>query len=90
MCGTRDAALNWSLGYTRVLLKLGFVKGSSSPCTFYHETRRISTAVHGDDFVSEGALADLQWMDKALKAYFQLKIDIMGADAASEKGTKTP
>ena len=24
--GTRDAALNWSLEYTRVLLKLGFVK----------------------------------------------------------------
>ena len=32
--GTRDAALNWSLEYTRVILLLGFVKGSSSPCTF--------------------------------------------------------
>ena len=32
--GTCGAAVHWSLGYGRVLAKLGFVKGASSPCTF--------------------------------------------------------
>ena len=83
--GTRDAALNWSLEYSRVLLKLGFTKGASSPCTFYHAERKIATAVHGDDFASGGSLEDLQWMDKRPKEYFELKTDIMGAGPSLEK-----
>ena len=65
--GTRDAALNWSEEHTRVLLAMGFVKGERSPCTFYHPSRSICLTVHGDDFVSVGALEDLTWMDVELK-----------------------
>lgn len=83
--GTRDAALNWSLEYTRVLLQVGFAKAASSPCTFYHAERTISTAVHGDVFVSEGSLKELQWMGRRLKAVFELKTDIMGAGPTLEK-----
>jgi hypothetical protein len=52
--GTRDAALNWSQAYSEVLQKMGFAKGSSSPCSFYHKELAIRTVVHGDDFMSEG------------------------------------
>ena len=47
--GTRDAAANWADKYTDVLLGLGFSKGDSSPCTFFHVERSIRLTVHGDD-----------------------------------------
>ena len=34
LCSTGDAALNWSLNYTKVLEDIGFAKGASSPGTF--------------------------------------------------------
>ena len=41
--GTRDAAYNWTETYTNVLVeKMGFSKGESSPCSFYHERRRLT------------------------------------------------
>jgi hypothetical protein len=58
--GTRDAAYNWTEAYTRFLVeKLGFEKGITSPCSFYHRQRKIKVAVHGDDFVSEGVKKEL-------------------------------
>ena len=35
--GTRDAALNWAQAYSEVLEGMGFVKGRSSPCSFYYQ-----------------------------------------------------
>ena len=49
--GTRDAALNWAQAYSEVLLAMGFVKGASSPCSFFHQAWDIRTVVHGDDFL---------------------------------------
>ena len=34
--GTRDAAQNWEDEYIRVMCKLGFQQGKSSPCVFHH------------------------------------------------------
>ena len=45
--GTRDAAFNWAQCYTKELLTLGFKKGATSPCTFWHPQRGIRLAVHG-------------------------------------------
>ena len=50
MYGTRDAAKGWEAKYCDVLLKLGFKRGSSSPCLFIHKSRNIRLCVHGDDF----------------------------------------
>ena len=76
--GTRDAAANWAQAYTKVLLDIGFVKGASSPCTFYHPLKNICLAVHGDDFVSAGSLSCLKWLDETLKGSFQIKTEILG------------
>ena len=35
--GTRDAALNWAQLYSELLIKMGFSKGLSSPCSFFHQ-----------------------------------------------------
>ena len=86
--GTRDAALNWARIYTEVLESLGFVKGRSSPCAFFHAGRQIRTVVHGDNFVSEGADPDLRWMDAAMKLKFSLKTEIMGGDEGDVKKLK--
>lgn len=76
--GTRDAAVNWSLAYTKVLTKLGFEKGASSPCTFLHPGRNVKLAVHGDDFVCEGREGDLRWPAEELQKAFEVNVEIMG------------
>ena len=63
-----------------MLIKLGFTKGESSPCAFYHSERGIQTVVHGDDFVSEGEKGHLLWLDKQMKLSFELKTEILGPD----------
>lgn len=83
--GTRDAALNWAECYTSKLLALGFSKGASSPCTFFHEGRGIRLAVHGDDFVSEAPAADLKWLDVELKKHFTMKSQTLGPDVGECK-----
>ena len=45
-------------------------------------------AVHGDDFVSEGKLADLQWVEAQLKQNFQIKTELVGADPRLLKEVK--
>ena len=65
--GTRDAALNGAQAYSEVLLGMGFTKGLSSPCTFFHEVWGIRTVVHGVDFLSEGSGESLEAMDQELR-----------------------
>ena len=42
-------------------------------------------AVHGDDFVSEGAKEDLKWFDGALAKELQIKTEILGPDEGEVK-----
>ena len=76
--GTRDAALNWA--DTKVFLAKGYKKGLSSPCSFHHEEWDLSTAVHGNDFLTEGPIESLQKMNLALEVSFQVKTEIIGPD----------
>ena len=78
--GTSDAALNWAQVYSEVLEKMGFRKGQSSPCSFFHEEWQIRTVVHGDDFLSEGPDASLRKMDAEMKKTFSLKTEVLGGD----------
>ena len=79
--GTRDAALNWARAYSEVLEGIGFVKGLSSPGSFYHPGWAVRTVVHGDDFVSEGHEDSPKKMDAAMNKVFSLKTDILGGGA---------
>ena len=80
--GTRDAAYNWTETYTKVLCEvLGFEKGASSPCTFFHKKRQLKTVVHGDDFFTEGTPKELQQLDKDLEKHFEMKTEVLGPNS---------
>ena len=76
--GTRDAAQNWAKAYTDFLVSIGYMKGTASPCNFYHPIRDISTTVHGDDFTSTGSEAALRWLDGQLRSRFDMKTELLG------------
>ena len=57
---------------------MGFVKGLSSPCSFYYEAWGIQTVVHGVDVLSEGPGDKLKAMDADIMKSFALKTEIFG------------
>ena len=46
----------------------------SSPVAFYHEDKKISLVVHGDDFTFVGCQDALKWIEKLMKSWYQLKV----------------
>ena len=86
--GTRDAALNWAQAYSGVLEGLGFKKGASSPCAFFHAGWGIRTVVHGDDFLSEGPSENLKKMDREMRKTFSLKTEVLGPDPGDVRAIK--
>ena len=83
--GTRDAAQNWQNTVERNLKKIGFKQGSASGSVYYHGGRNISTLVHGDDYVSVGAEADLEWLRVELENDYDIKTTIVGRRRGLEK-----
>ena len=72
--GTRDAASAWNSCIQEVLVnELGFTRGLTSPCLFYHPGRNLRVLAHGDDFVSLGAPADLYQFRRELEARWLMK-----------------
>jgi hypothetical protein len=58
--GTRDAASLWQECLAQHLAEIGFVRGRSSPCVFFHAGRKLRTLVHGDDYASVGCVDELE------------------------------
>ena len=79
--GTRDAAQNWSIEYTRMLEQVGFVAGKASPCNFTHRTRDLSVTVHGDDFTTTGPESELIWLRSAMEQKYEIKSSILGPES---------
>ena len=67
MYGTRDAAANWEDKYSSLLESMGFLRGRSSPCAFFHPQKGIRCVVHGDDFTFLGNQDELQWCIDVMK-----------------------
>ena len=76
--GTRDAAMNWSIEYSSLLKRLGFKQGKASPCNFILKNMNLSVTVHGDDFLTTGPLSSLRWMEKQMKAKYDIKSEFLG------------
>lgn len=72
--GTRDAGLLWEECYSNILLELGFKRGVASPCCFEHVQLGLRLVVHGDDFTCTGPKDALDYYEKQLQNYFDLKI----------------
>ena len=65
--GTRDAAQNWQNTVERNLKKIGFRQGVASSSVYYNEQWKISTLVHGDDYVSVGSEEQMKWLKTELE-----------------------
>ena len=85
MYGTLDAAQRWGEHYAKVLVDGGFVKGTASPCHFYHPVRDISILVHGDDFVCVADDADLDWVKELLSKHYKNKSSLLGPSGRGEQ-----
>jgi hypothetical protein len=72
--GTRDAGAIWEDTNRHALETMGFTSGRAPPCIFHQYERDITTVVHGDDFTSLGSDANLDWLEKELATFFELKI----------------
>ena len=85
--GTRDAASLWQECLSQHLADIGFTRGKSKPCVFFHAERNIHTLVHGDDYATVGTLGDLNWMKIELENKFDMKTTMVGHSLFPLKGT---
>ncbi len=72
--GTRDAPQRWEAFLASELLTPGFIRGNASSCVFVHSTGDLRCVVHGYDFISAGADADLEWIEARMHESFLIKI----------------
>ena len=72
--GTRDAPANWEATILRVMTQLGFVRGRSNSCLYFHPLREIRVEVHGDDFTGLGAKPELEWFSAELGKHWTVEV----------------
>ena len=72
--GTRDAPANWEATILRVMTQLGFVRGRSNSCLYFHPSREIRVEVHGDDFTGLGAKPELEWFSAELGKHWTVEV----------------
>ena len=72
--GTRGAAQNWKDASSKFLCDLGFTRGLSSPCIFFHAKSNRVTVLHGDDFTTLGCDNALRWLASEFQDIFKLKV----------------
>ena len=75
MYGMRDAAALWEKLVCTKMCALGFRKGRSSPCIFWHPIRDLRTNLHGDNFVSLGTRLDVDWLFAELGKEWTVKVE---------------
>jgi len=73
MYGTRDAAQTWECEYVEFMEGIGFRRGQSTPCIFWHKEKGIRAVIHGDDFTLLGNEVALDWFRERIKAKFEVK-----------------
>jgi hypothetical protein len=76
--GTRDAASRWQECLAQHFTEIGFVRGQSNPCVFFHAGRKLRTLVHGDDYASVECVDELEWLKAHLEGRFEMKTTIVG------------
>ena len=86
--GFRKAASEWEKFYSQKLLDVGFKRGAGCPVLFHQRERDVAMAVHGDDFIVEGARPDLDWVADYLQDCFEIKVRaVLGGGAGDDRET---
>ena len=89
MYGTWDAASNWQMECSQMLIDNGFKQGVATPCVFYSADKGMRTLVHGDDHVSVGQPENLKWMERMLERKYQIKTQVLGPRKEDVQQIKT-
>ncbi len=61
MRATRDAAQNWEMECTEMIVEAGVKQGSYSARVFYRKDKSVRVIHHGDDFAVPGPSKSLGW-----------------------------
>lgn len=86
MYGTRDASLNWAEEYVRFMESVGFTRGKSSPCLFYHAGEDLRAVVYVDDFTILGAEHNSDWLKNQIKEVYVIDFEArLGPDDGDAK-----
>jgi hypothetical protein len=89
MYGTRDAAQNWEMEYVEFMESIGFVRGRSTPCAFWHSGRQLRAVIHGDDFTILGNEVELDWFRDKVQSKFEVKIrGRLGPEESDDKSIR--
>jgi len=89
MYGTRDAAQNWEFEYVEFMESIGFKRGQSTPCIFWHKDKNIRAVIHGDDFTLLGNDSALDWFKVKIQERFEVKFKgRLGPDNTDNKAVR--
>ena len=83
-----DAAEQWANHYAATLTKAGFVRGTASPCDFYHAARDFWMLVHGDDFVTVARADGRAYVEQTLRSQYEINVDFPWPEAHDSKELK--
>ena len=59
---------NWEDAHAKVWTEHGFARGGACLCSFNSKERGVRVVLHGDDFLSEGATSQPEWLEKCFDA----------------------
>jgi hypothetical protein len=88
MYGTRDAAQNWEIEYSKYLKELGFRQGKATTCAFFNQEMNLRVVVHGDDFTILGKAEALDWFKERMEQRYEIKHSRIGPAMGDRKSTK--
>ena len=68
---------------------IGFKRGKSTPCVFWHEERQLRAVIHGDDFTLLGNELEGDWFRDNIQKRFEVKIrGRLGPDVNDDKSVR--
>ena len=73
MYGTRRAADGWHCKCFDTLEEMGFQRGESSACVFWHKEKQLLSSVHGDDFTVLASEDRSDWFRGEISKRFEVK-----------------
>ena len=74
----RDTAPLWQECLSQHLIGVGFERVKSNSRSFYDKSRNLRVLVHGDDYATVCAIADLRWMKLQLDKKCSTKATFVG------------
>ena len=71
------------------LISIGFWRGRSNPCVYYHHGTKLRALVHADDYATVGTLEGLMWLQEHLESAFEMTTVIAGHSKKQDVVTDT-